>query len=168
MYLAEFNMMPESDANNILLQCCASKRWASELLSKRPFHAFKNLLEESANVWETMEKDDYLEAFSAHPKIGDVKQKDSTVSSTLSAHEQASVSNANQAVLHELELKNKLYFDKNGFIYLVYATGKTAVEMLRILNERMDNSVEKELEIAAAEQLKIAQQRLTKLIAAPK
>jgi len=130
MYLAEFNMMPESDANNILLQCCASKRWASELLSKRPFHAFKNLLEESA--------------------------------------EQASVSNANQAVLHELELKNKLYFDKNGFIYLVYATGKTAVEMLRILNERMDNSVEKELEIAAAEQLKIAQQRLTKLIAAPK
>lgn len=168
MNLSQFNILPQSDAYDLLLQSCASKKWGLELVSKRPFSSLDNLLEESEQIWKTMEREDYLEAFSAHPKIGDVKQKDSSVSSALSAHEQSSVANAKQSVLQELETKNKSYFDKFGFVFLVYATGKTAEEMLEILNTRIDNSADHELENAAAEQLKISNQRFTKLIAGPK
>lgn len=164
MNLTQFNVVSELDANNLLSQCCASKRWASEVVSKRPFRYFRDLLEESAKIWETMEKNDYLEAFSAHPRIGDTPKNDSTVGNALSASEQSSVKNAESAVLDELASKNKSYFDKFGFIFLVNATGKTADEILGILNERIDNSGDRELEIAAAEQLKITRQRLTKLI----
>lgn len=164
MNITQFNNTPYPEAHNFLLQCCASKSWASDLLSKRPFGSFQDVLEGSAAIWESMDIDDYMQAFSAHPKIGDTQKKDSTVSSAMSAHEQSFVVNAEESVLDELASKNKSYHDKFGFIFLVFASGKTADEMLQILNERINNSREKELEIAAAEQLKIAQQRLTKLI----
>ena len=50
------------------------------------------------------------------------------------------------------------------YIYIVCATGKTALEMLRILESRKDNSPEDELAVAAAEQSRITKLRLVKLV----
>jgi 2-oxo-4-hydroxy-4-carboxy--5-ureidoimidazoline (OHCU) decarboxylase len=59
---------------------------------------------------------------------------------------------------------NRLYHEKFGFIFIISATGKTAEEVLAIAKARVRNSVETELKIAAEEQNKITQLRLTKLL----
>ena len=59
---------------------------------------------------------------------------------------------------------NRLYEDKFGFIFIVCATEKSADEMLAIARARFGNSVETEIHIAAAEQQKITEIRLNKLL----
>ena len=54
--------------------------------------------------------------------------------------------------------------NKFGFIFIVCATGKTAEEMLQLLQTRLPNSKEEELMIAMEEQNKITQLRLQKLL----
>jgi hypothetical protein len=76
----------------------------------------------------------------------------------------APVESADKAVLNELAEANRLYQDKFGFIFIVCATGKTAGEMLAICRARLGNSVDTELRLAAVEQSKITEIRLTKLL----
>jgi 2-oxo-4-hydroxy-4-carboxy--5-ureidoimidazoline (OHCU) decarboxylase len=60
---------------------------------------------------------------------------------------------------------NRRYEEKFGFIYIVCATGKSSEELLKILQERLNNDAESELKIAASEQSKITELRLHKLLA---
>ena len=60
---------------------------------------------------------------------------------------------------------NAAYLKKFGFIFIVCATGKSAEEMLALLQARLPNDPEKELGIAAGEQRKITHLRLEKLLA---
>ena len=50
---------------------------------------------------------------------------------------------------------NRLYEDKFGYIFIVCATGKSAEEMLGLLQARLPNAPEEEIKIAADEQNKI-------------
>jgi OHCU decarboxylase len=59
---------------------------------------------------------------------------------------------------------NRLYQDKFGFIFIVCATGRTADEMLALCRARLNNSVQTELQIAAEQQQRITEIRLTKLL----
>jgi len=59
---------------------------------------------------------------------------------------------------------NELYEKKFGYIFIVCATGKTAKEMLTILNSRINNNPQQELKIAMDEQNKITKIRLEKLL----
>ena len=80
-----------------------------------------------------------------------------------SAAEQAGVAGAGDGVLHALADGNRLYEVKFGYTFIVCATGKTAAEMLALLQQRLENDPEQELPIAAAEQAKITRLRLQKL-----
>jgi len=62
-----------------------------------------------------------------------------------------------------LQKANEDYEKKFGNIFIVCATGKSAEQMLGILNERLQNNNEEEIKIAAAEQLSITKLRLQKL-----
>jgi 2-oxo-4-hydroxy-4-carboxy-5-ureidoimidazoline decarboxylase len=67
-------------------------------------------------------------------------------------------------VLEDLAEGNRLYEKRFGHIFIVCATGKSAVEMLRLLRERLENEPGEELLIAMREQEKITQIRLEKLL----
>ena len=56
------------------------------------------------------------------------------------------------------------YEQRFGFIYIVFATGKSAEEMLALAAERLENDPDVELRTAAEEQRKITQLRLDKLL----
>ena len=58
---------------------------------------------------------------------------------------------------------NRKYEAKFGHIFIVCATGKSADEMLALLEQRLHNHPHEELRIAAAEQEKITRLRLQKL-----
>jgi len=55
------------------------------------------------------------------------------------------------------------YEERFGHIFIVFATGKTAEEMLALLRLRLANDAEDELRIAAAEQAKITRVRLERI-----
>jgi 2-oxo-4-hydroxy-4-carboxy-5-ureidoimidazoline decarboxylase len=166
MSIAEvLNALAEDDARAALANCCVAEQWVSGMLAARPFAGNDALFAACDAIAATLTEPDWLEAFAAHPLIGDVDslRKKYAATTQLAAGEQSGVDAASEATLRELADLNRVYAERFGFIFIVFATGKTADEMLAILKSRIDNSRDQELANAAAEQLKITRLRLTKL-----
>ena len=164
--MSNFNTLPENEAINLLMQCNTSEKWCKKLTNQRPYADFEALVQKADAIWSQSSESDLLEAFEGHPEIGNIstlreKYKNTAVSA---GHEQSAVNTANDAVLQALSRDNKAYKDKFGFIFIVCATGKSAEEMLHLLQERLANSRQQELQNAAEEQAKITRIRLEKLI----
>ena len=162
---AKLDALAEDDARIALSNCCAAEKWVSGMLAARPFADDNAVLAASESIAATLTEPDWLEAFAAHPLIGDVDilRKKYAATKQLAAGEQAGVDAASETTLRELAELNQAYLAKFGFIFIVFATGKSADEMLAILKSRIDNCREQEIASAAAEQLKITRLRLTKL-----
>ena len=79
------------------------------------------------------------------------------------SNEQSGVNEASDTILNELANRNEEYEKKFGFIFIVCATGKSASEMLELLNKRLPNTPDTEIKIAAREQNKITHLRINKL-----
>ena len=162
MTLVEFNRLVAGDARAALLNCCASQRWVETMERSRPYTSQDALLAQAERVWQRLEVDDYLQAFAAHPKIGDPESlaKKYAASHHLAKGEQSQVTTASDRTLAKLAQFNEEYFKRYGFIFIVFATGKSADEMLQLLVQRIDNPREQEITNAASEQLKITRLRL--------
>jgi 2-oxo-4-hydroxy-4-carboxy-5-ureidoimidazoline decarboxylase len=167
MTLDELNRLPEAEARKTFHDCNAAEKWGSALAANRPFTDLAALKKHAASVWSTLGEIDFLQAFEAHPMIGDVdslRKKYASTKATASG-EQSGAAGADEAVLTELSVKNREYLEKFGFIFIVFATGKTAAQMLDLLRARIGNTRAEEIQNAAAEQLKISLLRLDKLLA---
>ncbi len=166
--LSQFNNLSPADVTSHLLTCCTSRAWAQNLLSKRPFADIDTLLAHSDNAWQQAQSNEanLLEAFDGHPQIGNVdtlKEKYRNTQDS-AAHEQSGANEADDAVLEALAQGNQDYLDKFGFIFIVFATGKSAQHMLDLLRARLPNDRATELVNAATEQNKITRLRLQKLL----
>ena len=164
--LAWLNSLTAHEAAKELLQCCGSTRWAAEMTTARPFETLETLLARAHDVWWSLDRSDWLEAFRSHPKIGEKKAADkvSAQSQQWSGQEQSGLTDASQNTVDSLAALNEDYEQKFGFIFIICATGKTSDEMLSALRERLQHDPEAELPIAAAEQGKITELRLKKLL----
>jgi 2-oxo-4-hydroxy-4-carboxy-5-ureidoimidazoline decarboxylase len=167
MTLAELNALPRYRAEGELIKCCGSTAWTRAMAGRRPFVSFDRLLKVASEVWWRLDQADWMEAFRAHPQIGERKGavQTSTQFHVWSAHEQSGMDRAGVAVASALEDGNREYLAKFGYIFIVCASGKSAAEMLTILQSRLPNPPEEEIRVAAAEQNKITCLRLEKLIA---
>ena len=164
--LAWLNSLPSEDAAKELHQCCGSTRWADRMSHARPYSTLEALIINAGRVWWSLTPDDWLEAFRSHPKIGEKKsgQNVSAQSQQWSGQEQAGVSTASQNTVDSLASLNRAYEEKFGFIFIICATGKTSEEMLTALQQRLQHDPDTELRLAAAEQAKITELRLKKLL----
>jgi allantoicase len=162
--LTSLNAMDEKKLRALLLSCCGSTRWAERMLARRPFASVRALFAAADDAWWALGSKDFLKAFAAHPRIGSKKKAkpQSSKSASWSKGEQRGVSSADAAVLKRLAQLNNEYFKKFGFIFIVFATGKSAPEMLALLEERVKRGKSKEIETAAVEQAKITRVRLEK------
>lgn len=164
--LAELNELAREEAVTTLLDCCGSHKWAESMADARPFRTLEHLFVEAEERWFALSPVDHLEAFAAHPEIGDTRRaatQGETAADWSSGEQQgtASADNETRAALADV---NHLYQEKFGFIFIVCATGKSAEEMLAIARARVRNSLETELRIAAEEQKRITRLRLEKLL----
>ncbi|MBD2721747.1 2-oxo-4-hydroxy-4-carboxy-5-ureidoimidazoline decarboxylase [Hymenobacter armeniacus] len=169
MTLTELNNLPKPTLAEALQKCCGSTAWVENMVALFPIADAETLLHEATNQWNKLSEADWREAFTHHSKIGgDVAALREKFASTSqwAEGEQASVKQASQATLEALAAGNAEYEQKFGYIFIVCATGKTADEMLALLQARMPNSPENEILIAAGEQDKITRIRLKKLLAA--
>jgi 2-oxo-4-hydroxy-4-carboxy-5-ureidoimidazoline decarboxylase len=148
------------------LRCCHAARWGGLVVAKRPFQNKDALLRVAEAAWAAMGTDDYLEAFRGHPRIGgkDALRAKFAGTQSWAQGEQAGAATATEAVLDALAKGNADYEAKFGFIFIVCATGKSAAEMLAILQGRLGNDRVTEMKNAAAEQAKITKIRLEKLL----
>lgn len=164
--LPELNAWPAAEAQSQLLRCCGSSRWAAELARLRPFADEAALLAAADRVWRGLGRADWLEAFSHHPKIGgkDVLREKFKETRQWARGEQAGVAAASEDVLDALARGNEDYEKKFGYLFIVCATGKSAAEMLAILEARLPHGPAEELAAAAEEQRKITRIRLEKLL----
>jgi OHCU decarboxylase len=164
--LATFNALSAEEASSALLKCCGSSAWAHAVAAYRPFDSVGELLETADNIWWELGPQDWLEAFSHHPKIGEQRgaPKQSAEAAAWSTEEQSATRTAAEDKLEKLAELNRVYEARFGFIYIVCATGKTTEELLALLEERLDNEPDSELRIAAEEQRRITHLRLRKLL----
>jgi OHCU decarboxylase len=161
--LAAWNAADEAAAFDAMLACCGARRWAGAMVALRPIAGVEELADAADRTWGMMQESDWIEAFACHPRIGERKAAHAGAkSSAWSAQEQALTSQAAKPVLDELAAGNTLYEERYGFTYIVCATGKSAEEMLTILNRRLVNDRSAELREAAEQQRQILQIRLRK------
>jgi len=163
MTLSEFNQLPSADAIAALYGCCHCQSWAKHVAERRPYASLEKLLTTANCFWAGVEEEHILEAFSGHARIGDIELLRSRYAGR-ATQEQGQVLQASESVIQDLYRLNKAYEEKNGFIFIVCASGKSADDMLLLLQARIDNSRALELQNGAREQGEITRLRLAKLI----
>lgn len=166
MTLNELNILPSQLRDQELTKCCGSSAWVQNMSSIFPVANEQVLYEQAERIWFECDEEDWKEAFRHHPKIGDIsslKEKFANTSKWAEG-EQAGITQTNDQVLEALADGNRLYEEKFGYIFIVCATGKSAVEMLSMLQSRLYSSAKDEIKIAMGEQNKITLIRLKKLL----
>ncbi len=165
MTIADFDHLLIDQKKELLHKCCGSKIWIDKMLLAPPAEDLVDLLETAEEKWYECSEKDLLEAFEHHPRIGDVNslKKKYANTLTLASNEQSGVNVASDEILNALAKGNDDYEKKFGYIFIVCATGKSAGEMLEILQSRLPNDPEVEIKMAAEEQNKITKLRLEKL-----
>jgi OHCU decarboxylase len=171
--LERLNALPAAQAHAELLACCGASLWARGMVARRPFGDSAELFAAADEIWRSLDRNGWLEAFASHPQIGEKQgekqiesQASQQLSSRWSAEEQSGTRRNAAEVMTKLAEGNRAYRQRFGYIFIVCATGKTASEMLAILERRLHNDASAELAIAAEEQRRIMRLRLEKLLAA--
>lgn len=166
MEIAHLNAMSAAEAEAAFFLCCGASRWARALAAARPFADRVALLAAAEAAWPALAGDDWREAFTHHPQIGDIESLRTRFADTRvwAGGEQSGSQTASEETLRALAAGNTAYLEKFGYIFIVCATGRSAAEMLALLQARLPNPPDTELPLAAKEQKKITRLRLEKLL----
>jgi OHCU decarboxylase len=159
--LERFNRLSDGEAAGELLAVCHSRRWAKEVAAGRPYADLAALQRAADEVWLALDPDDWLEAFAAHPRIGE----GGGASADWSRREQAGVGGAGQDVQAAIARGNAAYERRFGHVFLISAAGRSAGEILAALQDRLGNDPEAELRVAAEEHRRITRLRIERLLA---
>jgi len=169
MTLHELNALTSDAAAREFLRCCGSSRWARAMAAARPFATIQAMTDAADNIWNGLEPRDWLEAFGAHPRIGDAEGSGrSGRSEAWAQQEQSGAREVSDAVRERLRNANRAYEARFGYIFIVCATGRSAGEMLSNLEQRLANDPDDEIRVAGEEQRKIMRVRMEKLMHEPR
>lgn len=164
MKISELNQLDRAQAAEGFFRCCGCRAWADRMADGRPYADGAQVHAAADAAALAMTDADWLEAFTAHPRIGDVEslRKKFADTKAWASSEQSGVQQAAEDVIRGLADGNAEYERRFGHIFIVCATGKSAAEMLDLLRRRLPNNPGTERRIAAAEQMKITHIRIDK------
>jgi 2-oxo-4-hydroxy-4-carboxy-5-ureidoimidazoline decarboxylase len=154
--LDRLNAEEAAAAEHDLLACCASRRWADEILARRPYHDLAQLRSVSEQVLRALDWTDVEHAIAAHPRIGE-RATGPGPEAAWSRAEQAGAAPGD-----DLVAGNVAYEERFGHVFLICATGLTGDEMLTALRTRLGNDPEAERDVVREELRKIVELRLGK------
>src|SRR5579859_4022486 len=160
MGLEHFNSQSREAAETQLYSCFAHHGWASRVAAGRPYPDRGALMASAESAWSNLGRSDWLEAFAAHPRIGERGGR----APTTSEREQSRVMSASHETLAAIADENRRYEERFGHVFLIAASERSADEILQSLRHRMANDPGTELSVAAEEQRKITRLRLDKLL----
>ena len=161
--LSRWNGLPSDQAEEEVLPCCGSRAWARGMTARRPIRDESSLFVTSDDIWRSLGEADWMEAFRSHPRIGESHPMSGSAQSTAwSGEEQGRVSGAADEVNAALAEGNRIYEQRFQRTFIVCATGKSPLEILEILRQRLGNDEIAEMQEAAEQQRQIARLRLKK------
>jgi OHCU decarboxylase len=167
--LDRLNGLPQEEAAGELLAVCHSRRWAEQVAAGRPYADEAALQEAADQIWTALGPEDWLEAFAAHPRIGQGRSPGGSGAGGRSAEwsrqEQSGVGGAGRDLQAALARGNAEYEARFGHVFLIAAAGRTAAEILAELQARLGNDPATELRVAAGEHRRITRLRIEKLMA---
>jgi len=165
--LENWDRLEQETATEVLLPCNGSRAWAIGVVNLYPFETPEELFAASDKVWQALSEQDWQQAFDSHPRIGEHKAKAATEQSLTWSSGEQSAAQLTEDIQAALAAANREYEAKFGRIFIVCATGKTAAEMLAILQKRLANDPQTEVQEAAEQQRLITQIRLRKWLQVP-
>ncbi|HMD41916.1 MAG TPA: 2-oxo-4-hydroxy-4-carboxy-5-ureidoimidazoline decarboxylase [Candidatus Acidoferrum sp.] len=162
--LVRWNGLQSDQAEEEILPCCGSRAWARGMAARRPIADECSLFAASDAIWKGLPETDWMEAFKSHPRIGDSPSPafGAPRSTAWSREEQRMVDTATEDVKTALTVGNRAYEQRFKHIFIVCATGKSPLEILGILRQRLGNDEATEIGESAEQQRQIAQLRLRK------
>jgi len=161
--LAQFNALPADAAERELLACCAAPAWAKAVSDGRPYPDRVALRAAAEAAAKDLTWADVLQALSAHPRIGE-RPAGLGREAAWSRREQAGADDASVAA--DLVEANRAYEERFGHVFLIFATGRTAPEMLAAARARLAHDEATERPVVQEELRKIALLRLERLVPA--
>ncbi|MFB9309065.1 2-oxo-4-hydroxy-4-carboxy-5-ureidoimidazoline decarboxylase [Agromyces hippuratus] len=165
MKLEDFNGLDRRTAIEALRPCLDIPRWGEELADGRPYVSVAELASAADRAAAPFTAEEIDGALAHHPPIGR-RADGATVEASLSRGEQSGVDPNDSAVAAALASGNLAYEARFGRVFLIRAAGRSASEMLALLDERLTNSAADE-DVIVAEQLReIAVLRVKGLITA--
>jgi 2-oxo-4-hydroxy-4-carboxy-5-ureidoimidazoline decarboxylase len=159
--LDRFNTAPPGEAEQDLLACCASSVWARRIAAGRPYADLPAVLTQADRATAELSWPEVLAALGAHPRIGE-RASGSGPQAEWSRREQAGVGAASGTALAEA---NRAYEERFGHVFLVFASGRSDVELLAAARERLGNDEDTERAVVRHELGRIARLRLERLLA---
>jgi 2-oxo-4-hydroxy-4-carboxy-5-ureidoimidazoline decarboxylase len=164
--LARWNSLPPKEAALEILPCCGSNSWARQMVALRPIEDENSLIAASDKIWRSLAEADWMEAFAHHPRIGHSVAPATAParSAQWSGEEQQKVGVGGDDVIAALAEGNRAYEQRFNRIFIVCAAGKSAHTILDILQGRMHNDDQTELQESAEQQRQITTLRLKKWI----
>jgi 2-oxo-4-hydroxy-4-carboxy-5-ureidoimidazoline decarboxylase len=158
MTIDELNALPADQAATALRACADVDAWVDRLVDRRPYDDVEDLYAqavEAAAEWSDAEVD---AALADHPRIGERTTR------PLSVGEQAGMATAGEELQERMRAGNAAYEERFGRIYLVRAAGRSAEELLAILEQRLGNAPEDEVLETKRQLAEIAVLRLRGLV----
>lgn len=157
----------QSPTYETFLECCGSNAFAAHMAKSSPFSSIDHAIDTSRQIWwNEVSVLGWLDAFAAHPRIGDVEslaKKFSTGKQLAAGEQSAALNTAAKNELQELAEWNQKYEERFGHVFLICASGKSCLEVLTALKDRFSNRPGDEIRVAAAEQQKITELRFRNL-----
>jgi 2-oxo-4-hydroxy-4-carboxy-5-ureidoimidazoline decarboxylase len=162
--LAGFNALPAAEAEAELRSCCASAAWARQVAAGRPYPDLAALCDAADAALAGLRWPDLAEALAVHPRIGERASGEGREAGW-SRREQAGIGSESAPATHAaLAEANREYERRFGHVFLVFASGRTATELLAAARERLGNPPDVEREVVRGELGKIARLRLERLL----
>ena len=165
-------LVNSENARSLLMSCCQCSVWVDRLLeavnvcgnsasSSSRVSSSRDFVMLMRRIWlSETPLSGWLEAFEAHPRIGQKKH----VQERESKEQAAAAATMNEDIATQMHALNEQYYDKFGFVFLICASGVPAPTILAALKDRINNKPAVEFQNAAVEQMKITELRLHKLV----
>jgi len=154
-----------ADGESELKAAGGSTSWARGMIGARAFKDWAQLVETSEKIWKSLPKEDWLEAFRSHPRIGEsLSAHQGAAANRWSGDEQKGTLSTAERTKEELVEANREYEQRFGHIFIVSAAGKSGEEILAVLRRRLKNATDEEIRQAKEEQKKITLLRLERLV----
>ncbi len=163
LQLASFNTLPGEQAAAELAGCCAAPEWVRRMVAGRPYSDPEAVWAAGAAALAELDWPQVAQALAAHPRIGQRAAGDGR-EAAWSRREQAGMDSADAGVRADLVAANLAYEERFGHLFLIFATGRTDIDMLAAARQRLTNDPVAERAVVRAELGNIVALRLRRLL----
>lgn len=157
--LTRFNELNKPALLRLLMDVCQSPTWRNDIADQRPYRDLDSLLAASDSFLGEISDIELDESVINHPRIG------ARNAGPRSSREQSRFADTiDDSTFGEFAKLNQKYEDKFGYLFLVAAEGRSAEELLNVLEERLTHDLETERAVMIGELAKINKLRLARLV----